>query len=96
MATHSSILGFPGGLAGKESACSAEDLGSIPGLGRSPGGRHGNRLQYSRLENPMDRGACPGYGPWGHKELDPTEQLSTAQHIGVFTTKLATWHARTI
>ena len=34
------------------------DAGSIPGSGRSPGGRHGNSLQYSCLENPMDRGAC--------------------------------------
>ena len=50
-------LGFPGGSDGKESACSAGDLGSIPGLGRSPGGGHGNPLQYSCLENPMDRGA---------------------------------------
>ena len=45
---------------------------------------------------PMDRGACLGYGPWGCKELDPTERLSTAHHIGVFTTELATWHACTI
>ena len=47
-------------LSGKESACSAGDTGhriSIPGLGRSPGGRYGNLLQYSCLENSMDRGA---------------------------------------
>ena len=44
--------GFPGGSAGKESACNAGDLSSIPGLGRSPGGGHGNLLQYSCLENP--------------------------------------------
>ena len=50
-------LGFPGGSDGKESTCSARDLGSIPGLGRSAGGRHGNPLQSSCLENPMDRGA---------------------------------------
>ena len=48
--------GFPGGSDGKESACKAEDLGSIPGWGRSPGGGNGNPLQYSCLENPMDRG----------------------------------------
>ena len=42
---------------GKESACNAGDLGSIPGLGRSPGEGNGNALQYSCLENPMDRGA---------------------------------------
>ena len=41
----------------KEAACNVEDLGSIPGLGRSPGVRHGNPLQYSCLKNPMDRGA---------------------------------------
>ena len=45
-------------LSGKESACSAGDVGLIPELGRSPGGGHGNPVQYSRLENPMARGAC--------------------------------------
>ena len=50
-------LGFPGGSEGKESACNVGDLGSIPGLGRSPGEGHGNLLQYSCLENPMDQGA---------------------------------------
>ena len=45
-----------GGSDGKESSCIVEDLGSIPGLGRSPGGGRGNPLQYC-LENPMDRGA---------------------------------------
>ena len=43
-------------MYGKESACNARDLGSIPGLGRSPGGAHGNPLQSSCLENPMDTG----------------------------------------
>ena len=47
----------PGGSEGKASACGARDPGSIPGLGRSPGERNGNPLQYSCLENPMDRGA---------------------------------------
>ena len=46
-----------GGSDGKESACSAGDLGSIPGLGRFPGEGNGNPLQYSCLKNPMDRGA---------------------------------------
>ena len=50
-------MGFPGGKESKESACSAGDLGLIPGLGRSPGEGNGNPLQYSCLENPMDRGA---------------------------------------
>ena len=52
-----SLTGFPGDSDGKESACNAGDLGSIPRLGRFPGGGHGNPLQYSCLENPMDRGA---------------------------------------
>ena len=49
-------LGFPGDSDGKESACNAGDPGSIPGLGRYPGEGNGNPLQYSCLENPMDRG----------------------------------------
>jgi len=53
-------MGFPDGASGKEPACNAggiRDMGSIPGSGRSPGGDHGNPLQYSCLENPMHRGA---------------------------------------
>ena len=46
--------GFPGGSDGKASVCNAGDLGSIPGLGRSPGEGNGNPIQYSCLENPMD------------------------------------------
>ena len=61
--------GFPGGSEGKESACNAGDVGSIPGLGRSPGEGKGSPFQYSGGENPMD------YSPWGHKELDTTEPL---------------------
>ena len=57
--------GFPCGSAGKESACSAGDLDSIPGLGRSPGEGKGYPPQYSGLEN-----------PWGGKESDTTKQLS--------------------
>ena len=49
--------GAPGGSDGKESACSVGGLGSTPGSGRSPGEGNGNPLQYSCLENPMDRGA---------------------------------------
>ena len=49
-------LGFPHSSVGKESACNARDLGSIPGSGRSPGEGNGSPLQYSCLENPMDRG----------------------------------------
>ena len=49
--------GLPWLLSGKESACNPRDLDSTPGLGRSPPGGHGNPLQYSYLENSMDRGA---------------------------------------
>jgi len=62
---------LPDGSDGKESSCNAGDLGSIPGLGRSPGEGNGNPLQYSCLQNPMDRGAW-----WatvqGVAELDTT------------------------
>ena len=51
------VLELPGGSEVKVSACNVGDLGSIPGLGRSPGERNVNPLQYSCLENPMDRGA---------------------------------------
>ena len=50
-------MGFPGGSEGKASACNAADPGLIPGLRRSPGEGNGNPLQYSGLENPMDRTA---------------------------------------
>ena len=50
-------LGLPWWFNGKEAACNAGYLGSITGLGRSPGGGNGNPLQYSHLENPLDRGA---------------------------------------
>ena len=67
-------LGFPGGSAGKESTCNAGDLGSIPGLGRSPGGGKCYPLQY--LENPQREE--PGrLHPRGCKESDMTERLST-------------------
>ena len=51
------LIGSPGGSDGKASACNVGDLGSIPGLGRSPGERNGNPFQHSCLENPMDGGA---------------------------------------
>ena len=74
-----STKGFPGGPDGEESACSAGDLGLIPGLGRSPGEGYGNPLQYSLLENPHGQGSLAGYSPWGRKESDTTERLSTAR-----------------
>ena len=64
------FLGFPGGSAGKESTCNAGDLGSIPGLGRSPGEGKGNPPQYSGLENSMD---CIVHGV---AESDMTERIS--------------------
>jgi len=66
-------LGFLGSSDGKGSACSAGVLGSIPGLGRSVGGGHGNPLLYSCLENPHGQRSLVGYSPWGCKELDTTE-----------------------
>ena len=55
-------------LDGKESACHVGDLGLIPGLGRSPGGEHGNPLQYSCLENSYGQRSLVGYSPRGRKE----------------------------
>ena len=66
-------MGFPGGSVGEESTCNAGDLGSIPRLGRSSGGGHGNPLQYSCLENSHGQRSLVGYGPWACKELDTTE-----------------------
>ena len=73
-------MGFPGGSDGEEPDCNVGDLGSIPGLGRSPGGGHGNPLQCSCLENPCGQRSLAGCSTWGHKELDMTEPLSMAQH----------------
>ena len=69
-------LGFSGGSDSKESSCSAEDLGSIPGLGRSPRRRHGNPLQCSWLDNHCCQRGCGG-SLWGCRESDTVEQLST-------------------
>ena len=66
-------MSFPGGSDGKESTCNVGDLGSISGLGRSPGGGHGNPLQYSCLENPRDGGSLLGCHLWGLTESDTTE-----------------------
>ena len=67
-------MGFPGGSVVKNppaNAGDARDAGSIPGSERSPGVGNGNPLQYSCLENPMDRGLV-GYSPGDHKESDTT------------------------
>ena len=73
------FLGFPGGSAGKESACSVGDLGLIPGLGRSPGEGNGYPLQYSGLENSID---CTVHGV---TESDVTELISLSLSV------LLTW-----
>ena len=62
------------------------DTASISGLGRSPGGGHGNLLQYSCLENPHGQKSLVGYSPWGHKESDKTEQLRTHTHQSLYFT----------
>ena len=66
------MKGFPDSSVGKESACNAGDPGSIPGLGRSPGERNGNPLQYSYLENSIDRGAWRAIAHGITKESDLT------------------------
>ena len=53
----------------KEFACNEGDLGSIPGLGRSPGEEHGNPLQYSSLENPLGQRSLAGYSLWGCRRV---------------------------
>ena len=70
------IEGLPWWLSGEESAYNTGavgDAGSIPGSGRSPGGGHGNPLQYSCLENPMDRGTWRATVHGGHKKSDTSE-----------------------
>ena len=68
-------MSFPGGSEGKESIYNAGDLGSIPGLGRSPGEGNGNPVQYCGLENSMDRGALQATVQ-AVAELDGTKGLS--------------------
>ena len=75
------VLHFPGGSDGKESASNVGDLGSIPGLGRSPG--EGYTLQYSCLENPHGQKVLVGYSPWGHKSQ--TRQVTKHTHQYIYT-----------
>ena len=72
------IMGFPVGSDGKEFTCNEGDLGSIPELRKSPGGEHGNPLQYSCLESLHGQRSLVGYNPWGCKESDMTERLNAA------------------
>ena len=74
-------MGFPGGSDGKKCACNVGDLGSIPEVGRSPGGGHDNLLHYSFLENAHGQRSLVGYSPWGLKKSDMTHQLSTHTFI---------------
>ena len=80
-----SSLSFPGGSVGKETACSARDPGLIPGTGRSPGGEHGNLLQYSCLENPVDRGAWRATIQRSHRVRHDWSNLA---HMHVFFGKI--------
>ena len=66
------ILFFPGG-SNIKNLPTMQETGSVPGLRRSPGEGNSYPLQYSYLENPMDRRSLVGYNPWGCKELDGTE-----------------------
>ena len=75
------FLGFPGGSEVKAPACNAGDPGSIPGLGRSPGGRHGNPLQHSCLETPMDRG---GWRAAVHGVAKSQTRLKRLKHARVY------------
>ena len=76
-------MGFPGGSDSKESTYNVRDLGSIPGLRRSPRGGHSNPLQYSCLENPHGQRSLVGYSPWGRKESDTTERQHGMEGMGV-------------
>ena len=79
---------FPGGSEGKASVSNAGDPGSIPGSRSSPGEGNGNPLQYSSLENPMDKRSLVGYSPWGRKESDMTERRLYEEYL----TKLHSKH----
>ena len=85
------FLGFRGGSDDKKFYCNLGDLGLIPRLRRSPGGGHGNPLQYSCLENPYGQRSLVGYSPCGGKELDLTELLCSKvlgeAHMVVVNTK---------
>ena len=73
---------FPSGSVVKKLPANegdARDTGSIPGLGKSPGGGRSNSLQYFCQENPMEE-EPGGYSPWGHKESDMTKRLSVHTH----------------
>ena len=74
-------MGFLGGSDGKEPTCNAGEPSSILGLGRPLGEGNGNPLQCSCLENLHGQRNLAGYGPWGHKESDTTEQYFHFLHF---------------
>ena len=79
--------GFPDSSVGQESTCNAGnsgDVGSIPGLGRSPGGGHGNPLQYSCLENPHGQRSLAGYSPWVTKSQTRLKLPSMHAHVHIY------------
>ena len=87
------VMSFPGGSVVKNPPANTEAVGgegSIPGLGRSTGGRHGTPLQYSCRENPHGQRSLAGYSPCDHKELETTKRLSThaRTHVVVMSTGL--------
>ena len=79
-------MGFPGGSVVKNPPASAEDLSSILGLGRSPGKGNGNPLQYSRLRNPMDRGAWQATVRRVAKRV--SHDLASKQQLPIYSTEL--------
>ena len=87
-----STLGFSGGSDSKESTCIVGVLGSILGLGRSPGGGHGNAVQYSCLENPHGLRSLVGYSPWSRRELDLTEAAKHTQYYTIYWLNLGMWN----
>ena len=82
------LRGFPGGSLGKESSCNVGDPDSIPESGRCPGGGHVNPFQYSSVENSQGQRSLASCSPWGRKESDTTEQLSTTH---IFQAGLSRW-----
>ena len=90
------FLGSPCGSDGKESVCNVGDLGLLPGLGRSPGGGHGNPLHFSCLENPHGQSCLVVYSPWTFKESDTTDGLSISQDSSSIILTIVTHRLKTI
>ena len=77
------MVGFPGGLDGKESACNARDP-DLSKSGKTPEKGNDYIVQYSCLENSIDKRSLVGYSPWGHKEVDTTEQIILSLQVGFY------------